>query len=81
MSLVNVSDIKYNCDFVQMLPFTVAPSVVYSSAVPSQHEDWVTLVSAGGSLVLGRFDSGGWHTGSLGGEGRSGKAKIEGLVT
>lgn len=27
-------------------------------------------VFAWGSLVLGRLDSGGWHTGSVGGEGR-----------
>lgn len=26
---------------------------------------------------MGRFDSGGWQTGSVGGEGRSGEAQVE----
>lgn len=35
----------------------------------------MTLSFAGGSLVLGRLHSGGWQTGSDGGEGRSGEMK------
>lgn len=31
----------------------------------------------GGSLVLGLLDSGGWQTGSVGGEGRSAEIKVK----
>lgn len=35
-------------------------------------QGWLpSILARGGSLVLGRFDSGGWQTGSDGGEGLS----------
>lgn len=41
----------------------------------------MTLSFAGGSLVLGRLHSGGWQTGSDGGEGRSGEMQMKTSVT
>lgn len=52
---------------------------IYSSLILQHHTflslyySLVTLVFSW--VVLGRLDSGGWHTGSVGGEGRSGEIK------
>lgn len=52
---------------------------MYSSLILQHHTflslyySLVTLVFSW--VVLGRLDSGGWHTGSVGGEGRSGEIK------